>query len=717
VRSLVKRELMKRPGNSRRALVWQTAIIVLPVIILASVGAFYLQQDRILVRHEAEERARLLAQEIRDDFWQALTSPAAISNELAFRLGSGGTLLFPAPYEKAPSPRPLNLDVLTPDQRQIWNNPQPDSLTYLPADFQGVASYGLALRLVAENRVTEAADAFRTIYRQSPRRFGETGLPLDVLAGVKAMEFPELPPDKTGGRPLNWEILCQLALIEPSALTPIILERAGRAGVLPAGHIREFQEEWQRHETLRELYRASRAQLNSTFSDSPGLFWIRNAGERWLAARVDENPTNHWIVCRRIPPPQNAAALPPVGPPASTARQIGLNFRQGQNDVSDIRTVQALMGPDLKLIPGLGTSQRPAATTPARLIQSLQSLPDYLGITAIAADEPVVALTNTPVLATATHVENGRELLKVSLHLTHPQLLYARQKQRVVWFGLLISISTLAAITGLIAAWRSFDKQQRLTALKDNFVSSVSHELRAPIASVRLMAEGLERGRVQEPEKQREYFRFILQECRRLSALIQNVLDFSRIDQGRQEYEFEPADVLRLVDETVKGMEPMASERHIQLSFTPPASPVNATIDARAIQQALVNLLDNAIKHSSPGSKITVGLNVLKDIADRRSRCPSASPRSIGGRTLSRSLLQIFVQDQGEGIPATEHERIFERFYRVGSELRRQTPGAGIGLSIVKHIVDAHEGRVTVESEPRQGSRFTITIPLKDIGC
>src|SRR6185436_11841788 len=132
--------------------------------------------------------------------------------------------------------------------------------------------------------------------------------------------------------------------------------------------------------------------------------------------------------------------------------------------------------------------------------------------------------------------------------------------------------------------WRNFRRQLRLAELKDNFVSSVSHELRAPIASVRLMAEGLERGRVHEPAKQREYFRFILQECRRLSALIQNVLDFSRIDQGRKEYEFEPSDVLRLVDETVRGMEPTAAERHIQLRFTPPPSPVNATLDARAIQ-------------------------------------------------------------------------------------------------------------------------------------
>ena len=103
--------------------------------------------------------------------------------------------------------------------------------------------------------------------------------------------------------------------------------------------------------------------------------------------------------------------------------------------------------------------------------------------------------------------------------------------------------------------------------MKDNFVSSVSHELRAPIASVRLMAEGLEGGRIRDAAKQNEYFRFIVQECRRLSSMIENVLDFSRIEQGRKQYEFEPTDLLALTQQTIKIMEPYAAERQIQLVF------------------------------------------------------------------------------------------------------------------------------------------------------
>ena len=120
---------------------------------------------------------------------------------------------------------------------------------------------------------------------------------------------------------------------------------------------------------------------------------------------------------------------------------------------------------------------------------------------------------------------------------------------------------------GLLMAWRAFRQQLQFNELKSNFVSSVSHELRAPIASVRLMAENLEGGKIPEPPRQKEYFGFIVQECRRLSSLIENVLDFSRIEQGRKQYEFEPTDVSALVQTTVKLMEPGAAEKGVTLKL------------------------------------------------------------------------------------------------------------------------------------------------------
>jgi signal transduction histidine kinase len=316
--------------------------------------------------------------------------------------------------------------------------------------------------------------------------------------------------------------------------------------------------------------------------------------------------------------------------------------------------------------------------------------------------------TATNVLASAFYSGNGKDLLRISVYLTSPATIFRRQSDHTFWFGSLVGISALAAFIGLFSAWRAFHRQQELADMKSNFVSSVSHELRAPIASVRLMAESLERGKIAEAPKQREYFRFISQECRRLSSLIENVLDFSRIEQGRKQYEFEPTDLIALVQQTIKLMEAYGVERQVSIVLKLPDHQASTldyqlSLDGRAIQQALINLLDNAIKHSPNGQTISVVLESVTD--DRRSNHATRN-------TQHASFVNISVRDNGLGIPPEEHEKIFERFYRLGSELRRETQGVGIGLSIVKHIVEAHSGRVLVQSAPGKGSRFTIELPI-----
>jgi signal transduction histidine kinase len=278
----------------------------------------------------------------------------------------------------------------------------------------------------------------------------------------------------------------------------------------------------------------------------------------------------------------------------------------------------------------------------------------------------------------------------VSLYLTNRDQMLSAERRRFRLFGMLILGAAFSALVGLLASWRAFYRQQELNEMKINFVSSVSHELRAPIASVRLMAENLERGKIPDTLRQNEYFRFIVQECRRLSSLIENVLDFSRIEQGRKQYEFELANLVAVVQTTVKLMEPYAAEKGVRLEIIDAGvSNIELEVDSRAIQQALVNLIDNAIKHSPKGENVMVGIE-----------------RQNGNTTLC-----LFVADHGPGIPAEEHEKIFERFYRRGSELRRETQGVGIGLSVVQHIVAAHDGRVRIDSEPGKGSRFTIELP------
>jgi signal transduction histidine kinase len=297
---------------------------------------------------------------------------------------------------------------------------------------------------------------------------------------------------------------------------------------------------------------------------------------------------------------------------------------------------------------------------------------------------------NTPVGAPesgAAFASAGGDEIRCAIVLAGPDALFMRQRQRAWLFGGLLAGSALVAVAGVVHTFRSYRKQERLNELKSNFVASVSHELRAPLASMRLLSEGLQGGRVTDATKQREYFNFLVQECRRLSGLIENVLDFSRIEQGRKSYEFELVDLRRVVEAAVRTVSPMADERRARLDFEPGNEEMLAQVDVLAMQQAVMNVLDNAVKHSAPGGTVSVQTR------------------------LDRTEVAISVRDQGPGIDAKEHERIFERFHRLGSEQRRETQGVGIGLSIVKHTVEAHRGSVTVTSAPGSGSTFTIRVP------
>jgi signal transduction histidine kinase len=252
--------------------------------------------------------------------------------------------------------------------------------------------------------------------------------------------------------------------------------------------------------------------------------------------------------------------------------------------------------------------------------------------------------------------------------------------------------AVLAAVllAGIALTIRTAMREMKLSAMKNEFVSNVSHELRTPLSSIRVFGEFMRRGRVEDQYKVREYGSYIETESRRLTQLINNILDFSRIESGRKVYTFEEADLEEILAGTLATFTVRLRDKGFDVSYQGPDEPLpEIEVDPNAIDRAVANLLDNAVKYSDGDRAIQVKLDRSDDEA------------------------VISVTDHGIGIPRDEQEKIFDRFHRVSTGLVHDVKGSGLGLSLVRHIAEAHGGSVTVESEVGTGSTFTIHLPLK----
>jgi signal transduction histidine kinase len=263
----------------------------------------------------------------------------------------------------------------------------------------------------------------------------------------------------------------------------------------------------------------------------------------------------------------------------------------------------------------------------------------------------------------------------------------AVRRQVVVFMGAFI-VLVAVILTGSILTWRLMRREAEIARLKSDFVANVSHDLKTPLSVIRMFGETLELGRVTDEAGRREYFRVITREAERLSRLIDNVLDFSRIEGGRRRYDPVPTPVEPLVRETLEAFAYPLEQQGFKVEMHVVADLPEVELDAEAVGQALSNLIDNAIKYSTHDRGLTVQAQI------------------------EAGELVLSVADRGIGIPAAEHERIFEKFYRVGRSDTQGRRGSGVGLALVRHVAEAHGGRVTVESEPGKGSCFALRLPL-----
>ncbi|MHC4510859.1 MAG: ATP-binding protein [Planctomycetota bacterium] len=244
-------------------------------------------------------------------------------------------------------------------------------------------------------------------------------------------------------------------------------------------------------------------------------------------------------------------------------------------------------------------------------------------------------------------------------------------------------------IFGLTLTIRIVTHELELGRMKSDFVSTISHEFKSPLTSIRQLAEMLQTGRVPSQERRQRYYDVLLEQSERLSLLIDNILDFAKMEEGKREFAFETVDMGSLLEELVSTIQQQVrhEEFTVQAKIDAPLPSIRA--DRAAITQAISNLIDNAIKYSAGA----------KDV-------------HIHGFTKDQCLI-IAVQDFGVGIKPEEIDSVFERFYRGGDELTRAVKGSGLGLTLVKQIVQAHHGSVHVESKPGHGSTFSIRLPLQ----
>ncbi len=253
--------------------------------------------------------------------------------------------------------------------------------------------------------------------------------------------------------------------------------------------------------------------------------------------------------------------------------------------------------------------------------------------------------------------------------------------------GVLVIIFSLFMLTGMIIGAVALHRSSRERQLQTDFVSKVNHELRTPLASIRLFVDTLEQGDMGEEERQ-QCLAAISSETSRLTRLIERLLDWGRMESGRRVYELRPERVDTLVAEALAQMESQIRESGVEVSLElcEPCPAVRA--DRDALVETLLNLMRNAVKYGGGGGVIEVRVRVE------------------GKRAL------IDVIDQGPGIPRGELRRVFDKFYR-GSAVRDTSalPGHGLGLAMARHVVKAHRGRVLLESREGEGARFTVDLP------
>ncbi len=305
------------------------------------------------------------------------------------------------------------------------------------------------------------------------------------------------------------------------------------------------------------------------------------------------------------------------------------------------------------------------------------------GLTAAEDFEGHISFSGNSTQATAVSLSSF-PFLKASFPERDQTLWHSHLRRYSIFYATILIL--FGAGTGLFFTYRAVAREMEVSRMKTEFVSSVSHEFRTPLSAIEALLERLESGRVQDEEMLHRYYQASRREVQRLTAMVNQLLDFSRLKESRTEFSFETIDLNRLTEEALQSFRNLGFDECLEDALYEEA-PLNISADKDAAYQCIHNLIDNALKYSPSGSQVTI----------------------VSGRRDGEVFLRV--SDRGPGITPEERELIFEQFYRASSADIHGIQGAGIGLALVKRVMQAHGGAVTLESRVGEGSSFQLTFP------
>jgi len=432
-------------------------------------------------------------------------------------------------------------------------------------------------------------------------------------------------------------------------------------------------------------------------------FWPAYVLARRLSRRIARLAEFSEAVARSTPPP----ALVPQGDDIITSleRNLGVMAETLQSELLTAREeagkLEAVLG---GMVEGVIVLDRSGTVRLAnqRAEQLLGSGSQPL------VDQPLINVSRDPdlleLLRTVTRAEQNVPIAR-EIHLERPR----REILNVTATPMMVAHGRPGLF---ILVFHDITEMKKVEAMRRDFVANVSHELRTPLTSIRGYTETLQAGAVNNPELAAKFLGVIERHSERLSRLVDDLLILSDLELGRAALQRSSLPLAEVLDAAFEILRDKAEKAAVTIRRTLPEGLPPLYADADRIEQVLVNLIDNAIKYTPAGGSVSIDAEVIAAVGEEPSRRVATERAETSRTTDGEPWIEIRVADTGIGVPKHDLPRLTERFYRVDKARSRELGGTGLGLAIVKHIVQAHGGRLRIDSEPGQGTTVRVQLPL-----